>query len=81
MKKSLAIRVCAALALGVTQAAAADLAAVTEGGRAAPMQPGPRPEAEAQNPIQSLCREIFVDTDEGYGVTNRESRTICDDPR
>jgi hypothetical protein len=34
-----------------------------------------------QNPIQALCRVIFVDIDEGYGVTKQESRTICDEPR
>jgi hypothetical protein len=31
--------------------------------------------------MQALCREILVDTDEGYGVTNREPRIICDDLR
>ena len=36
---------------------------------------------QPQNPIQALCRVIFVDVDEGYGVTKQESRTICDDPR
>lgn len=34
-----------------------------------------------QNPLQALCRVIFVDVDEGYGVTKQESRTICDEPR
>jgi len=29
----------------------------------------------------SDCREILVDTDEGYGVTNRESRRICEKSR
>lgn len=81
MKKSLAILICAACAVGIARAQAADLAAVAEPGGGAQAQRRPQAEAEAQNPIQSLCREIFVDTDEGYGVTNRESRTICDDPR
>lgn len=31
--------------------------------------------------MQAMCREILVDTDEGYGVTNRESRVICDQLR
>ncbi len=31
--------------------------------------------------MQAICREILVDTDEGYGVTNRESRVICDQLR
>ena len=34
-----------------------------------------------QNPLQALCREIFVKVDEGYGVTGQETRTICDEPR
>jgi len=34
-----------------------------------------------QNPLQALCREIFVNVDEGYGVTGQETRTICDEPR
>ena len=34
-----------------------------------------------QNPLQALCRVIFVDVDEGYGVTSQETRTICDEPR
>jgi hypothetical protein len=31
--------------------------------------------------MQVVCREILVDTDEGYGVTNHESRVICDELR
>lgn len=41
-------------------------------------------QARAQDPIsplRDLCREILVDTDEGYGVTNHESRLICDEGR
>lgn len=41
--------------------------------KAEPQQP--------QNPLQALCREIFVNIDEGYGVTGQETRTICDEPR
>lgn len=32
----------------------------------------------ADSGMQAVCREILVDTDEGYGVTSRESRVICD---
>lgn len=35
----------------------------------------------AENPLQALCREIFVDVDEGYGVTSKQLRTICEEPR
>jgi hypothetical protein len=32
----------------------------------------------ADSAMQAMCREILIDTDEGYGVTNHESRVICD---
>jgi hypothetical protein len=38
-------------------------------------------QARNDNAMQAVCREILVDTDEGYGVTNRESRVICDNLR
>lgn len=38
-------------------------------------------EAAKDTDMQAFCREILVDTDEGYGVTNRESRVICDELR
>jgi hypothetical protein len=33
------------------------------------------------NAMQAICREILVDTDEGYGVTNHEARVVCDELR
>jgi hypothetical protein len=38
-------------------------------------------QARDDSAMQAVCREILVDTDEGYGVTNRESRVICDELR
>lgn len=38
-------------------------------------------EARNDSAMQAVCREILVDTDEGYGVTNHESRVICDELR
>jgi hypothetical protein len=35
----------------------------------------------ADSAMQAMCREILVDTDEGYGVTSHESRVICDELR
>jgi len=29
--------------------------------------------------MQAICREVLVDTDQGYGVTSHESRYICGD--
>jgi hypothetical protein len=81
MKKSLAFLALAALAIGTAQAETPALVASADKRAPEQTQPQAPTEAEAQNPIQSLCREIFVDTDEGYGVTNRESRTICDEVR
>lgn len=31
--------------------------------------------------MQAVCREVFVDADEGYGVTRRETRVVCDETR
>lgn len=40
------------------------------------------PETGAQNAgMQAVCREVFVDADEGYGVTRRETRVVCNDAR
>jgi hypothetical protein len=38
-------------------------------------------QARNDNAMQAVCREILVDTDEGYGVTSHESRVICDELR
>ncbi len=35
-------------------------------------------EARNDNGMQAVCHEVLFDTDEGYGVTNREARVICD---
>lgn len=32
----------------------------------------------ADSAMQAMCREILIDTDEGYGVTSQESRVICE---
>lgn len=37
--------------------------------------------ARADASMQAMCREVLVDVDEGYGVTNRESRFVCDEGR
>lgn len=38
-------------------------------------------EARNDSGMQAVCREVVVDTDEGYGVTNHESRVVCDNAR
>lgn len=38
-------------------------------------------QARDETAMQAMCREILVDTDEGYGVTNHEPRIICDELR
>jgi len=38
-------------------------------------------QSRAENPLQALCREIFVDVDEGYGVTSKQPRTVCEESR
>lgn len=44
-------------------------------------QAGAQEEARNDSAMQAMCREILIDTDEGYGVTSRESRVICDELR
>jgi hypothetical protein len=44
-------------------------------------QPAGREEARNDSTMQAICREVLVETDEGYGVTNHESRVICDQTR
>lgn len=43
--------------------------------------PPAREQASSDSTMQAVCREILVDTDEGYGITNQESRIICDEMR
>ena len=31
--------------------------------------------------MQAVCREVVVETDEGYGVSRRETRFICNEGR
>ena len=42
---------------------------------------GGRETAQNNAAMQATCREVLVDTDEGYGVTSRESRFVCDENR
>ena len=82
MKKLLAIFALMMLAAPPAAAAEPMLAAntaptssATQTTRKAVEQP------RAENPLQALCREIFVDVDEGYGVTSKQPRTVCEEPR
>lgn len=82
MKKLLAIF--AFMMLAVTSAGAAEplLAASKTPVPAATQTTGKAVEQpRAENPLQALCREIFVDVDEGYGVTSKLPRTVCEEPR
>jgi hypothetical protein len=71
------------MALSLTLFAGAALA--LDYPRLASNEPGDGRHHQAQakdgDPLRDMCREILVDTDEGYGVTNRESRLICDETR
>jgi hypothetical protein len=76
------------LAAALLMTGAATAAASQQLAGASTLKPAPARKAAAtaeaqqsQNPLQALCREIFVDVDEGYGVTGHEPRTICDEPR
>lgn len=70
--------------LGATLAAASAMA--LEGARVANNEPhavqrGLQTKTQDDSGMQALCREILVDTDEGYGVTNHEARVICEQLR
>jgi hypothetical protein len=45
------------------------------------LQRGRVGQTQDDSSMQAICREILVDTDEGYGVTNHEARVVCDDLR
>ncbi len=75
---------CAAALLmtgAATAAASQQLAGASTAKPATRSAPGGREPQQPQYPLQALCREIFVDVDEGYGVSGQRPRTICDEPR
>lgn len=75
---------CAAALLMTGAATAAQSQQLTGASSAKPATRGAtggREPQQPQYPLQALCREIFVDVDEGYGVTGQQPRTICDEPR
>ncbi len=82
MKKLLAIFALMTLAAPPAAAAEPMLAANTAPTSSATQTTGKAVEQlRAENPLQALCREIFVDVDEGYGVTSKQPRTVCEEPR
>ncbi len=75
--------ICASLIVaGATEALESQPAAAADSGRAQRRHAAEgQEEARNDTAMQAVCREILVDTDEGYGVSNRESRVICDQLR
>ncbi|WP_457795890.1 hypothetical protein [Methylocystis sp. S23] len=72
----------ALIAAGAAEAVESAQIAANDSVRAQRRHPaGAQEEARNDNAMQAVCREILVDTDEGYGVTNHESRVICDELR
>ncbi|HEY8261242.1 MAG TPA: hypothetical protein VIG55_08525 [Methylosinus sp.] len=45
-----------------------------------PDQPGAEAQRRADSP-QAVCKEVDVAVDEGYGVSRRERRVVCDQER
>jgi len=33
---------------------------------------------QGDSPLQAICREVVVETDEGYGVSSHETRYVCE---
>lgn len=73
----------AALALASGAHALENAELVTADAAQAPRRHAPPATEEARNDsgMQAICREVLVDTDEGYGVSSRESRVVCDELR
>ncbi len=70
--------------LGVALVASAALALESKkvaNNSTSPAHNGHQAQSREETAMQAMCREILVDTDEGYGVTNRESRVICEELR
>jgi len=82
MKRILTLLVMTLSFAGVAQALELPFFSVVDSNHAARRRPAlAREEARNDSGMQAICREILVDTDEGYGVTNQESRIICDEIR
>ncbi|MGJ0506900.1 MAG: hypothetical protein ACR652_07120 [Methylocystis sp.] len=76
------VRLAAALSLALTAGASLALEGKRVANNDSPALTHDRAgQARDDNAMQALCREILVDTDEGYGVTNREARVVCDELR
>lgn len=68
------------LVAGAAQAQMSTQVAANDAAHAARRHPAPQPtEARGDTAMEAMCREILVDTDEGYGVTDHESRVVCDE--
>lgn len=67
------------LAAGAAQALDGAQIAANESAHARRRAAPAAEQARGDNAMQAVCREILVDTDEGYGVTNHEARVICDE--
>ncbi|MCC3246858.1 hypothetical protein LG047_16295 [Methylocystis sp. WRRC1] len=82
MKKILTLLAMTSIFAGAAQALEFPFFSVADSAHAARRRAAPaREEARNDEGMQAVCREILVDTDEGYGVTSKESRIICDELR
>ncbi len=81
MPSTLRIFVVIGVALVAGAAWALEGRKVANNNTATPAHNGHQTPTREETAMQAMCREILVDTDEGYGVTNRESRVICEQLR
>jgi hypothetical protein len=76
------VRIILILGLGTISSGASAIESYKIASRERPSMQSDAPAAgQVDNPVQAICREVFVDTDEGYGVTNQEARVVCDQLR
>lgn len=72
----------ALIAVDAAQASENFRVAATEPVVAARRHVAPSPDAPHNDAgMQAICRDVVVETDEGYGVTSRESRRVCEEGR
>jgi hypothetical protein len=85
IRKALSLLTLAALCLpvaGAPRARESVVLAATDPVVAARRQVAPTPEGPRNDAaMQAICKEVMVDTDEGYGVSRRESRFVCEQSR
>ena len=81
MKKLLTLIVAALSIATVSQALEGPKVAASDPRPAAGRRAPPAQGVGESDGMQAVCREVLVEIDQGYGVTSREARFVCDEAR